>query len=79
MFEFFKWLFFWVLTFFPCIILIGGVYGAGWVLVERISPDTHRKYREEWELYLDPLPWIAALVANFFVHRHFDLFSIFWF
>ncbi|MDA9799301.1 hypothetical protein N9C39_11200, partial [Luminiphilus sp.] len=69
----------WVLTFFPCIIVIGGVYSMSLLLVERVSAATYRKYRDEgWGCALEALPWIGALVANFYVHRYFDLFSIFW-
>ena len=78
MFDFFTWLIFWVLTFFPCIIVIGGSYTLGMLLIERASPAMYQKLREDWDIFLDLLPWIGSLVANFFVHRHFDLFSIFW-
>ena len=76
MLAFLTWFFFWVLTFFPCIFLIGGSYTLGLLLIGRFSQDMFESIDDN--LLMQAVPWVCALVANFFVHWHFDLFSIFW-
>ena len=69
MLSFIAWCLIWLLTLSLCLIVLGGIYYAVW-----------RRFdiREGWSVWLEGLVWIAALVANLFVHQYFDLFSIFW-